>query len=264
MEIGAVAEVLEDMLAAREAPVAAQSTPSPPIWIRPVVERSIHEAMKWQPMPAWAIEPSGHLWLRCCGAARAEVGQPAHRVAGIRRTSGAVKSRTCSRRSRAGLWRASQSAKTGMIREGRSSPSADRSGAPSASACRMTRGRLPTRLKSSSLSWRFDHGAFFLHHQDLVEEPSTKGRDARRLERKDQPDLVARMPAASRSKPQLESAQHLEKVIVGLAAGDNAQIRRGSRRDPAVDAVLPRKARAASSLRARRCSSARLGRSGQR
>ncbi|MNE69443.1 hypothetical protein D3C80_1651680 [compost metagenome] len=46
---------------------AAQSTPSPPIWIRPVVSRSIQLAMKWQPMPARAREPSGTLVELLCG-----------------------------------------------------------------------------------------------------------------------------------------------------------------------------------------------------
>jgi hypothetical protein len=44
-----------------------QSTPSPPIWIRPSVSRSIQLAMKWQPMPACACEPSGTLVLVLCG-----------------------------------------------------------------------------------------------------------------------------------------------------------------------------------------------------
>ena len=41
--------------------------PSPPIWVKPTVERSIHSAMKWQPMPAPAIEPSGTLVEELCG-----------------------------------------------------------------------------------------------------------------------------------------------------------------------------------------------------
>ncbi|PMQ05829.1 hypothetical protein JaAD80_28350 [Janthinobacterium sp. AD80] len=46
---------------------ATQSTPSPPICIRPVVSRSIHDAMKWQPMPACAREPCGTLVELLCG-----------------------------------------------------------------------------------------------------------------------------------------------------------------------------------------------------
>ncbi len=38
-----------------------QGTPSPPIWVKPMVLRSIHSDMKWQPMPAMAREPSGTL-----------------------------------------------------------------------------------------------------------------------------------------------------------------------------------------------------------
>src|SRR3569833_2100953 len=34
-------------------------TPSPPICVKVSVERSIHSAMKWQPMPASARLPSG-------------------------------------------------------------------------------------------------------------------------------------------------------------------------------------------------------------
>ena len=44
-----------------------QGTPSPPIWVKPAVLRSIHSAMKWQPMPAMAREPSGTRVLVLCG-----------------------------------------------------------------------------------------------------------------------------------------------------------------------------------------------------
>ncbi len=42
-------------------------TPSPPICVKPTVARSIHTAMKWQPMPAIASEPSGTRVLVLCG-----------------------------------------------------------------------------------------------------------------------------------------------------------------------------------------------------
>ncbi len=41
--------------------------PSPPMAVKPTVLRSIHSAMKWQPMPAAAIEPSGTLVEELCG-----------------------------------------------------------------------------------------------------------------------------------------------------------------------------------------------------
>ena len=44
-----------------------QATPSPPIWLKLTVLRSIHTAMKWQPMPASAREPSGTRVLVLCG-----------------------------------------------------------------------------------------------------------------------------------------------------------------------------------------------------
>ena len=44
-----------------------QGTPSPPIWVKPIVARSIQVAMKWQPMPAIAREPSGTFVLVLCG-----------------------------------------------------------------------------------------------------------------------------------------------------------------------------------------------------
>src|SRR5260370_41159471 len=44
-----------------------QGTPSPPIWVNVSVERSIHSAMKWQPMPAKARLPSGTLVEALCG-----------------------------------------------------------------------------------------------------------------------------------------------------------------------------------------------------
>ena len=46
---------------------AAQLTPSPPIWISELVSRSIQLAMKWQPIPASAFEPSGTLVDELCG-----------------------------------------------------------------------------------------------------------------------------------------------------------------------------------------------------
>ncbi|MCY1530152.1 hypothetical protein D9M68_653280 [compost metagenome] len=42
-------------------------TPSPPIWVKPTVARSIQMVMKWQPMPAMAREPSGTRVLVLCG-----------------------------------------------------------------------------------------------------------------------------------------------------------------------------------------------------
>ena len=44
-----------------------QGTPSPPIWVKPTVLRSIQVAMKWQPIPAMARDPSGTLVLVLCG-----------------------------------------------------------------------------------------------------------------------------------------------------------------------------------------------------
>ncbi len=41
--------------------------PSPPICVKVMVERSIHTAMKWQPMPAMPIDPSGTLVEVLCG-----------------------------------------------------------------------------------------------------------------------------------------------------------------------------------------------------
>ena len=44
-----------------------QGAPSPPIWVKVAVLRSIHNAMKWQPMPAMARLPSGTLVEMLCG-----------------------------------------------------------------------------------------------------------------------------------------------------------------------------------------------------
>src|SRR3974390_3068909 len=44
-----------------------QSTPSPPIWIRPSVSRCIHVAITWQPMPACACDPAGTRVEVLCG-----------------------------------------------------------------------------------------------------------------------------------------------------------------------------------------------------
>src|SRR5215468_7471308 len=44
-----------------------QGTPSPPLWVKVSVLRFIHNAMKWQPMPAIARLPSGTLDEVLCG-----------------------------------------------------------------------------------------------------------------------------------------------------------------------------------------------------
>ena len=47
--------------------VPSQDAPSPPIWVKPVVSRPIQVAMKWQPIPATALLPSGTLVEELCG-----------------------------------------------------------------------------------------------------------------------------------------------------------------------------------------------------
>ncbi|MCY1358490.1 hypothetical protein D9M69_450260 [compost metagenome] len=74
-----------------------QSTPSPPIWIRPAVLRSIQLAMKWQPMPARAVEPSGTLVLVLCGQPAQKYGRRLTASLALASSSGGVKSRTCCR-----------------------------------------------------------------------------------------------------------------------------------------------------------------------
>ena len=118
-----------------------QSTPSPPIWIRPSVSRSIQLAMKWQPMPACAREPSGTFVERLCGqpaqnhgARRGASGAPAGRC-------GTVKSTTRVRRSSRASCAASQAATGSISREGRSSPSSLSSGAPERSRLPISAGR---------------------------------------------------------------------------------------------------------------------------
>src|ERR1700746_1091135 len=81
----------------------AQSTPSPPIWIKPVVSRSIHDAMKWQPMPACATEPSGTFVDVLCGQPEQKYGVRFTESATFDRICGATRSTTFSRRSSAGL-----------------------------------------------------------------------------------------------------------------------------------------------------------------
>ena len=66
-----------------------QSTPSPPIWISPAVSRSIQLAMKWQPMPACAREPSGTRVDVLCG-------QPAQKY-GRRLTASLALASSCGR-----------------------------------------------------------------------------------------------------------------------------------------------------------------------
>ena len=47
--------------------VPTQGTPSAPMWVKVSVRRSIHCAMKWQPMPASARLPSGTRVEVLCG-----------------------------------------------------------------------------------------------------------------------------------------------------------------------------------------------------
>ena len=51
----------------RTAPGRSTARPRRPSAVKPMVARSIHSAMKWQPMPAPAIEPSGTLVDELCG-----------------------------------------------------------------------------------------------------------------------------------------------------------------------------------------------------
>src|SRR3954469_11185840 len=55
-------------------------TPSPPMWVKVSVERSIHSAMKWQPMPAKARLPSGTLVEELCGQPEQKYGVRATRA----------------------------------------------------------------------------------------------------------------------------------------------------------------------------------------
>ena len=45
----------------------SQGVPSPPIWVKASVSRSMKRARKWQPMPARAWLPSGTLVELLCG-----------------------------------------------------------------------------------------------------------------------------------------------------------------------------------------------------
>ena len=47
--------------------IPTHCTPSPPMWVSPIVRRSIRSAIPWQPMPALAMEPSGSTVERLCG-----------------------------------------------------------------------------------------------------------------------------------------------------------------------------------------------------
>ena len=120
-----------------------QSTPSPPIWISPAVSRSIQLAMKWQPMPARAVEPSGTLVEVLCGQPAQKYGRRLTLSDSLLSSSGSVKSRTSARRSakRCGKWRISQSAVSSIRREGRSSPRLLTSGWPPASRLPRMTGR---------------------------------------------------------------------------------------------------------------------------
>jgi len=67
MEIGTVAEIGEHVLFFREGCDTDPRHASPPIWVNVSVLRSIHSAMKWQPMPQRARLPSGTLVEVLCG-----------------------------------------------------------------------------------------------------------------------------------------------------------------------------------------------------
>src|ERR1035437_9427999 len=95
------------------------------MWVKVEVCGSIHTAMKWQPMPACARDPSGTRVEVLCGQPEQKYGIRLMPSLTFDSKCGGVNSTTCSRLSSAGLCCASQSATTSIKRDGRNSPTAE-------------------------------------------------------------------------------------------------------------------------------------------
>ena len=103
--------------------------PSPPMWVTPMMPRSMPMAMPWQPMPAAATLPAGTTVERLCGqpeqknAVRARVSDRGRRFSSsrcwMRASTESMRMRRASRRAIARAMRSASSSPTG----GRSSRS---------------------------------------------------------------------------------------------------------------------------------------------
>ncbi len=236
-----------------------QSTPSAPIGTMPVVSRSIQFAMKWQPIPARACEPSGTRVEVLCGQPEQKYGVRTGSGPEAGGTTGASGSETSRPRPR------KVRPKIPTRREGRNSSISGTSGRPSASCLPRMRGRRSAgRSYSPSRSWRSTSGAFSSITSTVstpaatLEIPATSSGWTR-------PTFSTATPArASESgwwprsrQASIASPWALPTVTTRRRGRSGATISRSR-------GLARAKARIASSLASARASMARLGRSGQR
>src|ERR1700761_5295804 len=100
----------------------AQFTPSPPIWISDDVSRSIQLAMKWQPMPARAFEPSGTFVEVLCGHPEQKYGVRVAPATAIERCASGMSAAARAARSRPGKIGSSRFARMPASPRGDNSP----------------------------------------------------------------------------------------------------------------------------------------------
>ena len=179
----------------------------------------------------------GHLGGAVVRAAGAEVGQPAHRVAGVGQHLGrsevAHMAEPVERRAVHGepVREDRHDARGAQLTERREQRRAV--GGDFSDHARAGAGP----VEQQGLDLLLDHRRFFFDDQYFV-QAFDKRVDAGRLERKHQSDLVdADAGVCQIVEREFEPAQHFEEVEVRLADGDDAQRGLGCGADPAVDAV---------------------------
>jgi hypothetical protein len=221
---GPVADVLEHVAAVLNGAMPSQDAPSPPIWVKPVVSRPIQVVMKWQPIPATALLPSGTFVLVLCGqpgqnqgSRTSAAGLPASRAR--RRSSSGSEARSCGSpgpldeppRQRLGDGQAVERAVRGEQRLAPLVPLADQP-------------RPVVQVVEDLLRLALDQAALLLHHHH-----EARARDGLlqplRLQRVGHPDLVD--PQAQRLRARLvepELVQRRHHVLPALAGGHERQV----------------------------------------
>ncbi len=215
----------------------SQEAPSPPIWVKPRVCRSIQVAMKWQPMPATAMLPSGTLVELLCG-------QPGQNQ-GSRASPGA----TC-----LAAWARASSSPSRASSSGSPVRSTRRRAIASATALLSKRAmggkeRLPLLVLLADhagplgcrveqlLDLPLDQRALLLDHHDEV-EPLDRTLQHLRLERPGHGRLVdaqAERPGTRIVDPEI--VERRDHVHPGLAGRDDAEPGAFAAQDDAVETV---------------------------
>jgi hypothetical protein len=192
--------------------------------------------MKWQPMPACAREPFGHLGRGVVRAAGAEVRHALDRVAFVREQLGDGE--------------VAHEVAPVELREAIGEPARDDlDQARRPQLAELADERLAARVALADhlrphgavveevAQLLLDQAGLLLDDEDLVEAVGERV-EPRRLDRIGEADLVdANAGGGERIERDVEAAEDLEQVEVRLAAGDDADRRARARDDVAVDRI---------------------------